>query len=289
MSCLSIIPNGGARKACLLDQPTNLIFLKRGTKLTNYVDAQNVETWRALIQDTLLAYPTLDIRNATPTRPAPAKDTGGDGGQVTTRLDPGMVVVNLKTNACDFKEMILKMKGANYDVCIGLGVDKIMMLEDWNGELGGFDGQITAIPISMPSKDAKLEEFQLDINWDNVAQWDKYRIVQLPIYLKELVELVPLGLDVQVKTKLAASTAVVRITQRCLGDAESETLTWVETRSSESGITVVPVAGDGGEYTCTVEKAVAAALEAGDYVEGYFIKKTLDVHDKISNEVLFRL
>lgn len=288
MNCTSVIPNGSARSACLLDQPTNLIFLVKGTRFTNYDDIKSIESHRVKIQDSLIEYPTLDIRTAASTKPAPVKETDGAGVNITTRIDAGGVVVNLKTNACDFKEMLATMKG-DYDVIIGLGSNKMMVQTFQNGELGGFEGQCVAVPVGMPSQDAKIEEFQIDINWNNVAQWENYKVITLPFFLKELVELTPTGLDYSVKTKLSSSTESALIQERCGGDAVTDTLTFVVTDHNVVTPAVTPVAAS-GLYTVTVEQGAApAALTAGQFITGYFVEMSTAIHLQISNTVTFKL
>lgn len=291
MSFTSILPNGSARAACITDQPTTLIPMVFGTKFTNYASVKNYETWRAMIQDALTAYPTLAIRNVAPTKPAETKETDGSGSEITTRLSPGGAVVTLRTNAADFKEMLKTMEGGNYSVVIGLGSNKVLMTENEKGELVGFTGQCTAIPTGFPGKDAKLEEFQISINWDNIDEWKNYRIVTLPVYLKELNEKVPLGMDMQVKTALSSTTMTVLVTLRSDGSYEDDTLTAVIEDSSDlTSPAVTPVLVSNGEYTLTITKAVTpVALVAGDWIKFHLVKMSTLVHEKIGPTYIARI
>ena len=284
MDCSGIVPAGLAKTHCITNQPTNLIIMEEGIEFTNYVDVENVETWKTKIQVDRTVYPTLDIRNVAPAKPSVNKETDGSGAEVVTRIAPGGAVVNLKTNACDFKEILQTMNGANYSIVIGLGSNQVLMQELEDGKLTGFTGQITAIPTGYPGKDAKLEEHQLDISWDNVDEWKNYKIITLPIFLKELVEETPLGLDLSIKTALSTATVIVTVQERCDGDLSTEVLT-AEVTSYSSAMAMEPtatctaVAATDGDYTI----ALSATPAAGQYVNFRVVKKTSTVYDKISN------
>lgn len=287
MSCLSIMPNGAGRDACILDQPTNLFIFKTGVKFNNYVDASNLEKWRVLIQESLTVYPTLPMRNVASTKPSVRTETDGAGVDIDTGINAGGVVINLKTSSCDFKEILKAMSGGFYGIGIGLGSNKVMLLENHKGELSGFNAQCTAIPFGMPTNDAKIEEFQLKLNWQNVDDFKNYRIIEMPVMLNEITELTPLGIDVQVKTALASTAMAVKITERCMGVGVTETLTFVVTDSNVSDANVVPTATSNGEFTLVVTKeATPVALIAGDYIKGYYVKMDTLIHELISGEVI---
>ncbi len=290
MSCTALIPGGSARQGCITKQVTNIIPLYPGTTFANYLAAQNVETWRGLIQEDLHAYPTLPISNVSPTKPSTNKESDGSGAETTTRLSPGGAVVNLKTNACDFKEMLLSMQGGEYPVVIGLGADEILMYEKPSGVLTGFTGQITAIPTGMPGKDAKMEEFQLDINWQDIEEWKNYRIIKLPFFISELVELTPTAIDAKLVTALSSTSITYHITQRCSDVAETDTFT-AEVLSSNVDVPAVTVsAGSAGDYILTVEKdTIPVVLAAGDYIKIRLVKMSTDVYTKISQIITLRL
>jgi len=302
MACsLGGIPNGQVLKECINEQLTSLIVFDNDVSFTNYVDAENSETWRALIQEGTLAsdiqaYISLDVYNVTSTQPSPNKETDGAGNETTTRFAAGSAIFNLRTNPCDFKQILQTMQGGSYKFALGLGENKVMLVENnKTGVLKGFSGQGTSHPY-FPAKDAKIEEFKIEINWSDVNEWRNYRIIELPISLKELAEFTPLGLDMQVKTQLASSDMDVKVATRCaasISDLETDTLTG-EVTKFYAGLdtpTASPAAGtSAGDYTVTVQKsAVPEDLEQGDFIEYQVVKKTGSVYEKVSNVVRAQL
>lgn len=291
-SCSALIPNGSTRKGCLTDVPTNLFPMTLGETFTNYLEIQNEEIWREKIQEDLSVYPTLPVRNVAVTKPSSNKETNGSGSEVTTRLIAGGVVVNLKTNACDFKEMLLSMQGGYYSVMIGLGANKVLAKVNSDGSLTGFTGQLVSIPTGVPTFDAKLEEFQLEINWDDVEEWNNYKIIELPFDLNEINEFTPFGLDAMIKTPLVGTNMVVNVTERCAGIPETETLEAEIMPVNGTNVNtpiVTPVVGTNGDYTVTVENGVATPLVAGEYIIYRLVIKTDDVYEKVSGWIKAKL
>jgi len=294
MNCSGIMPGGKAADACILDQPTNLIITKSDVSFSNYVNAHNSEKWREPIQETLKMYVTLPMRSVAVEKASEVKETDGAGVNVTTNLVPGGAVVDLKTSACDFKEILQSMEGGFYKVIIGMGAQKAMVYEKKDGTLQGFTAQLTAIPIGFPSKDAKFAEFQLSINWSEIEEFKRFRIIELPLMLNELTEYTPLGLDAKVKTALSGDDMTLTVNERCVDTLITETLT-AKIESFSPGmdtpaVTVTAVSGTDGDYTVKLEKgATPAQLEAGDYINYRLVKKTGDIYDSISNIIYGRL
>jgi len=295
-SCSSIVPSSKASTACLLDVPTNLLITKPTFEFANYVAAENSENYRIGIQEgatinALTMYPTLPMRSVAVTKPAPNNETDGSGAQTGTFLPPGSAIVDLKVSACDFKEMLTSMQGGIYRTFIGLGANKLMGTMKPNGVIRGFTGQIIANPIGFPTKDAKLTEMQLHINFEDVEEFNNFVIIELPIALSELTEFTALGLNAMVKTPLAASDMTVKVNQRCTDTLESEVLTAeiVSTNITDTPDVAVGVASN-GEYIITLQKsATPEDLVAGDYINYILVTKTTNVYDKVSNVIEGRL
>lgn len=183
-----------------------------------------------------------------------------------------------------------QQKGDEYGVAIGLGNNQLLMLQKPNGKVTGFTGQVTAIPTGMPGKDAKLEEHQVQINWQDVSEWDNYIIITLPTFISELVEYTPQGLDAKLKTTLSGTSVVYHITPRCSDENEKNTLEAEILRSNVTSPAVDVSAGSNGYYTLTVEKgSTPVALVTSDYIIVKLVKKTSDVYNKISQYLTLRL
>lgn len=285
MSQLAILPNGNARQSCILEQPNNVIFFKKDVNFANVAAILNYENWRAMIQDNLEAYPTREFYNVTATKPAAQKETQGSNAETTTRFSPGGAMFMLKTNYADFKEILTAFNGGEYQVAIGLGSNMVMVWENRDGEQMGFTAQVNAVPAGTTGKDAKIEDFAVEVNYQDVEEFKCFRIHELPFDLRDLEALSPGGMQLDIVSGLSATTVVVDVFDRFTRDAVSDTLTVNVIRSVTDQALTTSITNTAGRHTITIEKGSNVELADGEFVELRLEDKTGDVFNRISNTI----
>ena len=270
--CENILP-GGINGDCLLfPKPVSGVIITASSfELANIDAAQNYNTWRIAIQESLTAYTTVGVEGYESTTDDPTINTTTKGSKIFVRKGVPSMVAYITANNCDFNEMQNTLKSGTYRVFFILEDNTLWGYLTTDAKYKGFKAEVTAAGMGIPAPDTIENSFPLYINFKLSQEFNRAVNVALAwSAMPDLSDAMPLGLSMIITTALTTSDVVVHIQDRCGSDRESLVVGDFEVLDSNNltSPAVTAAADDGnGAYTLTVQKeATPEDLAAGDWV-----------------------
>lgn len=275
LGCNVLLP-GGINGDCSipLSEVKNIIITDKDVKFTN-AEKDVITNWKTKIQQSLTIYAVAGLDSFENTTDDPNIVTGAVSKtkKVTNRPVPSFRFF-LETNFCDYKEVLRTLKGGIYGVFFELHGGMILGSQDISGaEIGYFKPfkcRIDAVSKLLVESDATTG-FPVYVNMMNYSQVENQFILEPTWDTAELVEAMPVGLNLYATGNYTAGDITVKCTVRCGENKTGLVVADFDENTGLSNVAVpaVTVAADngGGSYTLTVQKgAVPADLAAGDIV-----------------------
>lgn len=290
MAGCSVTAPNGANINCLrsLDAAIAMVILDPSTSWDSVASIDNLETLRVILQETRKGF--IVEFNGSEVGAAEATDeTTGFGQTITTSISAPTLTGYVKTNACDFVEMLDALDGGTYNVAFflkGGGLLVVDELQNKDSKLRGFLAQVYALNIGIPGIDNQTQQYRIKVNFMDADEFRKYKLVSVHYGIRDLMELLPLGLTADVVTPYNSTSGEIelQVYTRCSpDDTLSEVLT-AEVVGSTQGITVTatPTANGDGSYTVAIAVS-ATVLSTGEYARFFLCSKDGDIYEKISN------
>ena len=276
MQACNVLLPGGINGDCTvpLSELKNVLICDKDVKFS-YTEKNVLSNWTNKIKQDLTIYAVAGIDSYNNTTDDPNIVTGAVSKSKTiTNVPLPSYELFLKASFCDFKELINTLKGGNYGVYFELQDGTILGTLDQSGtDIGYFKPffvNITANTKVLQETDS-TNAFRIYVNHINSRQLYNQFILEPTWDTSELVEAMPIGLNMVATAAYSSGDQAVQINVRCASAKtgllvadfdESATLSSVDTPA----VTAVTDNG-GGSYTLTVQKGSSPAnLVAGDYV-----------------------
>lgn len=275
MSACNVLLPGGINGDCQvpLSEVKNVLITDKDVKFS-YTEKDVLSNWTNKIKQDLTIYAVAGLDSYNNTTDDPNIVTGAVSKSKKITNDPlPSFEFFLDSNFCDFNEVLRTLGGGNYGVFYELQDGTILGTLDQSGtEIGyfkPFKSNIKANTKVLQEVDATTA-FRVYVNHTNKDQLFN-QFVLSPVWdTTELVEAMPVGLNMVSTDVYSAGDQAVQINVRCAGaktgllvaDFEAD-----ETQGNVDTPAVTTVADNGaGSYTLTVQKdAVPVNLVAGDY------------------------
>jgi len=273
MQCNTLQPNG-SNQDCLvpLSEVKNLLICDKDVSFT-FATKDVLSNWTNLIKQDLTIYAVagLDSYNVTTDDPNIVTQPVSKSKKVTNTPVPSFEAF-LDSNACDFKQMLNTLKGGTYGVFYELQDGSIMGTLDQSGTgIGNFKplrARITASTKGFQEVDG-TQAFRCYVNHTSYKEFMNQFYLEPVWDTSELLEAMPVGLNMVMTGAYAAGDIVVKAKVRCganytgllAADFDED-----ETQGNVDVPAVTAVVDDGGGvYTLTVQKdTVPANLVTGD-------------------------
>jgi len=276
LACNVLLP-GGINGDCQipLSEVKNLLITDKDVKFS-YANKEILSNWTNLIKQSLTIYAVAGVDSYNNTTDDPNIVTGpvSKTKKITSVPLPSFEFF-LESNMCDFKEVLNTVQGGNYGVFYELQDGTILGSIDTSGtEIGYFKPfkcRINASSKLVQEVDATTA-FKVYVNHINKQQlFDQF--IFAPVWdVNELVEAMPIGLNMVKTAPIVAATAVqaVQVNVRCGAGKTGLVAGDFEFSTTMSNV-ITPNAGTftevgGGAYTIAVEKATSTLITSGDIV-----------------------
>ena len=289
MNCTVTAPNG-VNKNCTayMSKAIAMIGFDPSFSWASVGAVDNLESLRVLLQETRKGF-VIEFNETETTASEPVDETTGFGQTITTEITAPMLVGYVKTNACDFVQMLDALNGGTYGTAFFLSDGQIMVVDNLQAKspaLKGFSAQIFAINVGIPGQSDQTKGYRVKVNFQDASEFRNYRMVSVHYGFNDLMDLLPLGLDAKVSTPWdGLNQIVLDVSTRCVPDSPKTGVLTAEVVGKTQGLTVTatPTAGTAGIYTVVVQKSGATDLAAGEYARFQLVSKTGDVYNEISN------
>lgn len=276
MQACNVLLPGGINGDCQvpLSEVKNVLITDKDVKFS-YTEKDVLSNWTNKIKQDLTIYAVagLDSYNNTTDDPNIVTGSVSKSKKITNDPLPSFEFF-LDSNFCDFNEVLRTLGGGNYGVFYELQDGTILGTLDQSGtEIGyfkPFKSNIKANTKVLQEVDATTA-FRVYVNHTNKDQLFN-QFVLAPVWdTTELVEAMPVGLNMVSTAVYSAGDQTVQINIRCNGAKTGLLVADFETNEELSNVdtpAVTAVTDDGaGAYTLTVQKDAAPVnLVEGDYV-----------------------
>ena len=275
-ACNVLLP-GGINGDCQipLSELKNILICEKSVKFS-YDNKAVLANWTNLIKQSLTIYAVAAIDSYNNTTDDPNIVTGAvSKTKSITNVPLPSFELFLKSNMCDFKEVLNTLQGGNYGAFYELQDGTILGSIDTAGtEIGYFKPFKVSINASsklLQNTDA-TDAFKVYVNHLNKQQLFDQFIFE-PIWdVAELVEAMPVGLNMVKTGVMSGATAIqpVQINVRCGAAKTGLVVANFECSSTLSNV-LTPHAAvlaevGGGAYTLTIQKATTTPIVTGDLV-----------------------
>lgn len=275
MSCKPAYFNGWGSCKSLLEKMNGAALQDKGVTMSD-ANATLLTYWRTAIADddsavrNTLILPILSFENTTDdveiiTSPLGKKIKGSDP------IPSG--VIYLDASILDYKTLHA-LQGQEYELFPSFEGGQYWAARKADGTLKGFRCTI-ATKAGLPPDD-KLQSFPLYVFFTNYSEFENVVVVSDMDWTMngDLLDYVPVGLDIQITTAYSAGDVTVLVTKRGSGDAltglvaaDFEVMKASRNATPPVGVTAVTENG-AGSYTLTIEQdtgGTPANLAATDY------------------------
>jgi hypothetical protein len=274
---------------CLQDlrEIKNIIPTTFAANFTTPLQAATLSVWKTKIQTDLSIYMPLGVNSFEPTtdKPTVAKMTSTRKA-ITDRPIPSAEIF-VASNFCDYKEIAASFKGGNYRLFLQDITGNIFGTKTAAGVVRGFACQLTAITSGFPPKDTS-QSFPIYANFQSYEEFEEAVMINLPFNTMDLIEAMPVGLNMYATSAITAGSITVRITERCGAGKTGLIAADFEVKDSSElvtpGIATVTEVSN-GDYTLTLKKASSTPLAAGDMIAIRVNKIATSITQYISNIV----
>ena len=274
-ACNVLLP-GGINGDCQipLSELKNIIITDKDVKFT-YAAKKVLSNWTTLTQTglTIYAVAAIDSYNNTTDDPNVVAGAVSKTKTVTNVPLPSFELF-LQSNMCDFKEVLNTVQGGNYGAFYELQDGTILGSIDTSGtEIGYFKPfkvNITASSKLLQETDATTA-FRVYVNHTKKQQLFDQFVFEPSWDVSEIVDSMPIGLNMVSTAVYAAGDQTVHINVRCGANKTGLLVANFETSSTLSNVSTPAVTAvtdsGGGDYVLTVQKAgTPVNLVDGDLV-----------------------
>jgi hypothetical protein len=278
------MPNGGNVNCNTpLKRATALFIYDADYKYSTASAVDNKENQRVLIQETEKLI-VLPVRGMEVTGSEVQVTTDPYGDNLITGETSGGLRAYVKTNACDFKEMLQTFKGGTYRVGAFLDDGSVYLSQDGDG-VRGIKSNLYAEALNMPTQDGADQQFVLRVDFQSIDEIRDFKIIPVNYTINELLDYVPVGLSMSV-TAISTTSFTATVTTRCTSTPFTSDLTF-EPISGMGNVEVpsfTPTNNADGTYTVvTTKDTVPTSFAAGDYQKFRAVAKTGAVIDYVTN------
>lgn len=259
-ACTSGLP-GGIQLGCLAYLPPidNVIITADDVSFTR-AEILSLLSWKTEIQDNLDVYVPAAVENYEPSTDDPQVVTTGSLRKTTIRKAPPSGTFYLRSNVCDFNEVMRALDGGTYRV----------MFINSDGSIGGykdginykgFKAEVTAVTSGIAPQDGGQDMFKLMIHFFNYFEFQSQFNLALDwSALAELPNAMPESLSMDFESEdQATATVVVDIFERC-GAAKAGVviadIEIIDDTMTDSTVTAVTPNGS-GNYDIVMTTAAA--------------------------------
>ncbi|MCK5605274.1 hypothetical protein KAR91_25505 [Candidatus Pacearchaeota archaeon] len=274
MAQCGVLQPAGSNQNCLLaaSEIKSVLICDKDVIFT-YAQMSVLSNWTTKVtQDlTINASTVLDSYNVTTDDPNIVTGAVSKSKKVTNTPVPSFEIF-LDSNVCDFKQALNTLKGGTYGMFYILQNGSILGTIDQSGSnIGSFKplrATITANTKGIQEVDS-TQAFRVYVNHTSYKEWENQFYFE-PIWdSQEIIDAMPIGLNMIMTAVYAAGDQVVQVKTRCegnyvglvVGDFDED-----ETQGNVDTPAITAIVDDGGgAYTLTAEKDVVPAnLVDGD-------------------------
>lgn len=275
MSVCSAILSGGLNQDCsaAMKEIKNILIVDKDVSFS-YSDKETLSNWTDKIkQDLTIAVIPGYNYSVTTDDPNIVTSPIGKTKSIQGKSTPSLEFI-VKVNSCDFKELLNAYKGGKYGVFFEMQGGNIEGWSDQSGSEIGYFKPFTSV-VEAFSKGAQeidsVEAFKVYLFFTKERQFTDFLLFTPSFGVDELMEAMPVGLNMDKTAVYATSDQSVQVNIRCDNGYTGLVVADFETSADRSNVStpaVTAVSDDGGGgYTLTVEKSVVPeTLVAGDIV-----------------------
>lgn len=235
---------------------------------------------------------TLPVKGYEVTAPEPVIESDNFGVDTVVRFLPPKATAMLKSNPCDFRDLLSLGKQTKRVFAI-LEDGKKYGYMNAAGVVKGFEAQIAVQPIGIPDAANLTQQFKLIINFKNVDEFQNYVLIDDDTSPWDLIDEMPVGYNQTITSALSSASMSVKLTKRCdeatLGE-DTFTSEIIEYHTLAGTVPSVSVGAiTAGVSELTIYSTGTTDLAAGEWVKYRLVKKTTTVYDEVTNILVAKL
>lgn len=297
MATCSFSSINGINKDCeqFLSAMQSMAITAPSFSFASIAASKNLETWRTAIQeqgtyDDVPLSVMRKIRSVEITEPEAVEETDGFGVKFVDVFNAPSMNIMLSSNPCDYQELV--SLGAKIVRIIPLNEDgsKMYHLTD-TGTLKGFEAQIVARPFSPKSRENKITQYPLMVNFTQIDEFKNVKVINDGLDTYDYLEDMPVGYTQEITSALSTANMYVKIYKRCsettLG-TDTFTAEILETNLTTTDYSVSVGAISTGISVLTIYRAGTTELANGEYIKFRLVKKNGDIYEQITNALIAR-
>jgi len=275
MSVCSAILSAGLNQGCsaAMSEIKNILIVDKDISFS-YSDKKMLSSWTDEIKQNL-TIAVIPGHNYSVTTDDPNVVTSpiGKTKSIQGKSTPSLEFI-VKVNSCDFKELLNAYKGGKYGVFFEMQNGDIEGWIDQSGTEIGYFKPFTSV-VEAFSKGVQeidsIESFKVYLFFTKQSQFSQFSLFTPKWGVDELMEAMPVGLNMTKTAVYAAGDQAVQINVRCDNSYTGLLAADFETSVTRSNVSTPAVStvvdNGGGSYTLTVQKdASPVNLAAGDLV-----------------------
>ena len=283
--CRSGLPAGINLECLAYPSPVDNVIITDVDVSFTEATIKLLSSWKTEVQVNLDAWIPSMIEGYEVTTDDPTINTTGMGRKTMVRKPPPSAVMYIRSNICDFAEVLSTFKSNTVRVFHVLADGTIHGYKDRNSSnVYGFKAEISAATKGVPVPDTIENAFPLYINYMNYSEFEQqYAFTPEWSVISELPPAMPQGYSLSfVSGTQATATVVVNVFEQC-GDAVTGLATGdievIESTLTDDTVASVTDNGDGNFDIAFTTAALNQDIK-------FRIKETTaTVVDAISNEI----
>jgi len=250
--------------------------------------ATNLATWKAGIDTNDDIWIPRPVRSIEVTDPEPVSEQDQFGVNYVTGFNAPQMNIYMSSNPCDYAEMV--KAGSKMVRLFLFGEDGSKMgWADSTGKVWGFEAQMIARPLSAKTRENKLMQYMVIVNFTNIDEFNQFFTWNDGIRYSQYQEYVPEGYAVEITSALSSHSISVKLTKRCTTTVATGTWTSEILESNCSAPSVSVGTLSSGVSVLTVYATGTTDLAAGEYIKARLVQKTGSVYDAVTDEFIITL
>lgn len=277
MSCKSVIFSGKADCQKLLSKVKGIGLTEKGTTFTDATFISS-STWKTNIADDEPLQANINtlvwgLKAYEKTTDEPEIQTSNLGIKDKTSDPAPSGTFYINATFCDYKTLH-RLEGQLFDVVLFLQDGTQLGTRTTGGSLRGFRA-VLYTKKDAPESDNAQNSYPVYLFFQNASDFENAVVAHPNHSFEDLVDYIPVGLDMYISTAYTAGDVVVQVKERGTDTGKTgldQTTDWeVLSSNGEPTVAVTAVSDDGlGQYTITIQQdndGVPANIASGKWYE----------------------
>jgi len=256
----------------LLPEIIGVSLIKSGNTFTDTTFITE-STWKTLISASagMLALPLSLKRGFENTTPEVTFETSNIGFTEQTTQPVPAIKGYLDGSYCDYKTY-MALNGQSFNVVLHLKDGSQFATRDSALVVKGFKATVHTY-FGVSQAENRMQSYPLWVNFESYDEFNDGYIDKPSYTFRDLLDYVPIGLNIKVTTAYAAGVVIVKVTNRSTGAGyEGLLLTdWIELDANTDDTQITAMVDDlSGQYSLTIKTDAGgspANMSAGQFLE----------------------